>query len=423
MNLRIQYFFTFVSRGLLLALIFHIGMYLIGYPFPWTTFLFMPSDRFNDWHNSVAVAATFDPYFTAGNAVSAYFPFAYQVFLIGSGFSRGASTAIYLFVSIGLLVIAVGLSVKYMYPRRSPVEVVSTFHPTLILGCLCTYPVLFALDRGNLDIWISSLCIIYVACFNSPYRWVGMLALIFAISLKGYPLAFLGLACSKRRYREVLLCVVGSFLVTLAALAVMPGGVMHNVQGLLLGLQRYRMLYVLGDASMFASSDPYNGIRTMMAFMGESRNEAAQWSAGLLQVYVFVSFTFALIGGLFVALVPGPYWKRVVTVGLIAIIFPNVANDYKLTLLLPGLFALLLAQDSENYSGRSALLLLLLLLIPKSYFYMDGIGITNILNPMLLLTLSAVIWSDGSAWIRAYQNKRRCIGRVAKRRYGTKSLP
>ena len=57
------------------ALLYHAILGSMGMSWPWTSFLFMPQDRFNDWHNSVAQAASGDPYFFHGTpALAAYFP-------------------------------------------------------------------------------------------------------------------------------------------------------------------------------------------------------------------------------------------------------------------------------------------------------------------------------------------------------------
>jgi hypothetical protein len=83
---------------------------------------------------------------------------------------------------------------------------------------------------------------------------------------------------------------------------------------------------------------------------------------------------------------------------LLSIIFPNVANDYKLTLLLPGVLALLL--DGRDKSRRAVLALSIscLLMVPKSYLFFRGVGFSNLINPLLLLALAAVTIFDRRLW-------------------------
>lgn len=391
---RTRYFTGFVIVGLLIATTFHIMMGQLGFGFPWNTFLFMADDRFNDWHNSLAAAATLDPYFATTRAISAYFPFAYLVMRIATGLPRLLATSIYLTISSGLLVLAVSISVRYLRDRgpraseRRMSDVGMTF--ILALACFATYPVLFALDRGNLDIWIACLCTVYVACLRTRIAWFGLLSLAIAIALKGYPLAFLGLSVAERRYRDVVLTPLLAVGLTLAGLASLQGGVLHNLQGFIAGLAKYREAYVLEGNSLFGSSDPYNAMRTVKVFLGTPQSEIALWSTTLIKFYGPLALLFAVLAGLCATFVRMPYWRRVMIICLVAIMFPNVANDYKLTVLLPGLFAILFTadQDRDGVTPSVMLLLIGLLMIPKSYFFINGLSINNIINALVLATLA-----------------------------------
>jgi hypothetical protein len=406
----VEIFASVVIGALVIACIFHAVVALSGYGFPWDTFLFNPADRYNDWLNSVAAAATLDPYYAPRKAVSAYFPFAYVVFLIGAGLSWAASSAVFLAVSCGLLAGAVA----FAWSRERPKDPASGHRDAgelalLLLACLLSYPVLFALDRGNLDVWIGSMCVFYVAALGTRYEGFGFAALSVAIALKGYPAAFLALAVAKGRYRSSIFCAMGAVVLTVLALAGMKGGVVHNVHGWLANLGDYRRFYVLGPRSLFATSDPYNGIRSLVWIVpdawkvflpaGASMPSVQELSAPILRAYSVSSLAFALCGAIFVLAAPARHWQRVMAICLVALLFPNVANDYKLCILLPGVLALVLEQD-QSRRGWIALLLTCLLMIPKSYFFFIGgrIGVTNLINPVLLIALAACVMVDRDAW-------------------------
>jgi hypothetical protein len=355
-----------------------------GKGFPWTTFLFIPADRFADWNNSVVAASTLRPYLVETKAVSAYFPFTYEVFsLIHNLFPTG-SIPIYIFISILLLSLGIG-SIAWQ-------EKINKFYLlTLIPSCVILYPVLFSIDRGNIDVWISSLCIIYVALLRSRHYWIGFACLSLAISMKGYPLAFLVLAVPERRFKAIFLSLIASLLLTATSLSLMTGRFLENLEGFLSCLGRYRDVYVIGPNSLFASSDPYNGIRTLNIFNGAQVLDIAEWSAYILKFYNPISLVFACASAFFVVLNPKlEYWKQVLVICLVTILFPNVANDYKLTMLLPGLLLLITKPDSyKKYFWM--LTMLCLLMIPKSYFFYKNLGITNIINPILLLCIASMI--------------------------------
>ena len=189
----------------------------------------------------------------------------------------------------------------------------------------------------------------------------------------------------------------------------MKGGVVHNVHGWLANLGDFRRFYVLGARSLFATSDPYNGIRSLVWIVpdawkvfvpaGASMPSVQELSAPVLRAYSVSSLAFALCGAMFVLAAPARHWQRVMAICLVALLFPNVANDYKLCILLPGVLALVLEQD-QSRRGWIALLLTCLLMIPKSYFFFIGgrIGVTNLINPVLLIALAACVMVDRDAW-------------------------
>lgn len=396
---RLWCFLGLVLVGLTVAIAFHLTMEQLGFSFPWNTFLFLPGDRFNDWHNSIAAAATLDPYFAPTKAVSAYFPFAYLLMQGVAGYPRNLATLIYLGISCGLLVLAVSLSAQLLRDSAAKAVDLSTLRarPWLLLTlvCLASYPVLFALDRGNLDIWIGCLCAIYVSCLRTRYVGLGLASLAIAVALKGYPIVFLGLSLAERRYRDLLLTPLIAIALSAIGLASLQGDMLHNLQGFIAGLAKYRQLYVLGDNSLFASADPYNALRTLKVFAGLPRSELADWSPHLLKFYEPLALVIAAAAGLCATFVRMPYWRRVMIIGLVAILFPNVANDYKLAVLLPGLFALLFSDEpsAEGKNASAILLVTALLMIPKSYCFYRGIGFSNLANAALLLTLTALVLS------------------------------
>jgi hypothetical protein len=100
--------------------------------------------------------------------------------------------------------------------------------------------------------------------------------------------------------------------------------------------------------------------------------------------------------------VPAPAWRRVTALCLVAILFPNVATDYKLCCLMPGLLLLLLSPQSSRRETM-ARGLFCLLMIPKSYFFSHGHSISMFINPLLVLGLAWQVMVDRAAWRRAWR--------------------
>ena len=112
------------------------------------------------------------------------FPGAYPIFDLGRGLSRDANTFLYLSVSACLIIIAIS---SMAWSRSARLNDKSGIQVTLLLllSVACAYPVWFALDRGNLDLWLACACVIFVASLRSRFELIGLVALAVAISAGG----------------------------------------------------------------------------------------------------------------------------------------------------------------------------------------------------------------------------------------------
>lgn len=407
---RIRGFACFVLLGLAIAAAFHARMQSIGLEWPWTSFLFMPGDRYNDWHNSVLQAASGDPYFShITPALAAYFPGSYLLFDLATGMDRRTSMLLYLGIS-ELLMVAAVFSIYFrnqVAGAGSPGRGRFELPMLLVLTLQCSYPLLFALDRGNLDPWIAFGCTLFVATRESRLRHLGLAVLGLCIAAKGYPAAFLALALARRDFGGLFFCVAVVLAVSLAGLLSFNGEISHSIAGLQFNLHLYRERYVLGPDSLFASSDPYNAIRLLASGLTSGQHVDARQlqlvSSAVLAVYTPLALLCAFCCTLFVLAVPVPAWRQVTAVALVAILFPNVANDYKLCCLFPGLLLLLLC---DRYTRREqiALGLFALLMIPKSYYFFNSHPVSMFVNPVLLVALAWQVMGDRAAWRSAWQS-------------------
>lgn len=416
---RIRFYFTFVLSGLLIAILFHYSMRrFFGLGYPWNTFLLDPSDRFNDWYNSVFSAATMDPYYKHGVAISTYFPFAYVLLQVGSFFSRRGSLLVYLASSIGLLMSGIVIFWRiYLVPKIDDAPVKFWSVGLFISSVAFCYPLIFALDRGNIDTWVAGLCLIYVVLLRTQYNLLGFLAIGIAIAIKGYPAAFLLLGMVDKQYRLVLWAIIVSIALTFYSLHHFSGGFLYNLHGFRQGLQDFRNMYVLGAGGIGSSADPYNGIRTLLMMFNPA------WLSGnirlvLLQAYDILALFFAGISVYFILFVSVPRWRQVLATCLLAVLFPDVIMHYKLLVLLPGVFMLFTDADNSKQLRRS-LIYLAILMIPKSYLYIKGISVSGIINPIFLVLLVWNVFDDKVAWIDSFKEMRfNWLNFIAHRRAG-----
>jgi len=397
--------FTFILISFLIAITFHKGLSFFGYSYPWNTFLFYPGDRFNDFFNSVIQANSFKPYFFKGHALATYFPFAYSIFLIGNASSKLLSSLFFIIVSVLLLFITIFFYSSYFEKNYFDKKFSITDGFYLFSSLIFSYPVLFAFDRGSIDLWIATLCSIYVfSIYQKGYRFIGLSCLAIAISLKGYPLAFLLLLVAKKNFLDIFKCLILVFLLTLTSTFWMDGDILHIFSGFKHNFHQYNEVYVFGAGSLFASSDLYNAIRTVALFYDQ---DLVTFSKLIIKSYTAYSFFVSLILAIYVSFICTKNWRRVIAVSLIILIFPNVTNDYKLCILIPGLFLLLI--ENINFSAeRVVFFLIMLLMIPKSYFFIDGKSISMLINPLLITLLTIIILNDPKNWLKVkvfFKNK------------------
>jgi hypothetical protein len=103
----------------------------------------------------------------------------------------------------------------------------------------------------------------------------------------------------------------------------------------------------------------------------------------------------------FVLFVPAARWRRVMAVCLIAILFPNIAGDYKLLMLLPGLLDLI-SYEEHGKRETICLILLALLMVPKQYYFIDNVTtISVIISPLLLIGVVGCTVGDRRGWLSA----------------------
>jgi len=215
------------------------------------------------------------------------------------------------------------------------------------------------------------------------------------------------LLVSDRQYFRMLFCSLLALLMSVITLYFMWDGFNRNLSGFLNNLNLYYRVYVIGGASLFASSDPYNASRLLFFELAGiwQRYISPSYvplsleatSTSILKIYSLLSASFVAITALFVLAIPAARWKKVTAICLIALMFPNVSNDYKLCFLFPGLY-LFLMESEISRSNKVSFALFCLLMIPKSYFFIHGKPISMLINPLLLIALAYQVMGDRQSW-------------------------
>jgi hypothetical protein len=382
-----------MAAGWAAALVYHYVMgAVLRLPYPSSTFLFDPADRFNDLLATRSLARAPDPYSARGPGAAAYFPLVYAALRLLLHRPNGTwLIVIHLLASLGISASVALLWIRRERPRWSGDSRWPVAAALVLFVVLANYPFLMAVDRGNFDPIITALIVFAVVLLREDRPTLGGALLGVASAAKGYPIVAALLWLRRRRPAGAVVAVV-----TFVALVVLPGlifagGITGTLRGLSSGLARFRELYVVGDWSAHYSADALNAIRLVLQMAG-----AAPDMQRLVPRYELFALLWAALlcaDALFVA---GATWRRALAIVLVMLVFPNVTNDYKLVLLVPvTLLWISSAAESDGWRDRLFGVCVALLFVPKHYGVLIAgrdATVSCLVSPLLVAGLTVVLW-------------------------------
>ena len=368
--------------------------------YPENTFLFKPSAAFTDFSGLYDFMMRGNPYEQIN--ASPYYPLANLVIFLFTLLPMGWSFLVFV---LGFLAFLTWFNARNLATGDRMELVRNVF----IFTCL-TYPVLFALDRGNLECLLV-LFVLYFAHFFMKERYeLAAFFLSLAIAMKAFPVILSLLFLARRQYKAFVMTAVSTVVLTVFSLA---------------AFRCNPVAYV----SMALHGGNVAHDNTFSAF--SAANWAFQRGPGLFGVYklallnfhvikqmdmswwlaLYYGFAVSLMGliAAYVIWIEKQTWKQMALLVFAMLLLPHISSDYRLLYLF---VPLLLFINSERSPRRDVTYAILfgLLLIPKDYFFIpqtetDALtgdnmnwapaGISMLLNPLLLLTFVMFIVTEG----------------------------
>ncbi len=353
--------------------------------YPYSTFLFDPGDRFNDFFHLQRVR--FVPY-TKLTLVGNYFPLFYVLLIALSVAGTKVAFAVYM---LGFLAFFLAYTWRHLRTSQRGQTLVNTLIFTFL-----TYPVLIALDRANSEMWEFVLMCGFVHFFRRTEGTKASLLLAVAGSLKPFPLLFLMLPVAERRWRDVWVCLVAVAALSVVALRCLGPDIVGGVRGLIVNLRLYNHLYAApGDGGLYFGHSLFGLLKSVLFFAERHRHSASAVNHLAAAWLVFAAL--AVVGvTAYIATVEKTFWKKVALVVLAMDLLPLVSADYKLLDLFIPLF-LFLNSEEKDLHDRTYTVLFALLLIPKAFYPLHGslwsVGI--VINPLLMTAMAALIIGTG----------------------------
>jgi hypothetical protein len=375
-----------VLVGTSVAIAYHyvMGAYL-GLGEPYSTFLFSPGDHFMDYFNVYRQAQEFKPG-VSSNMV--YSPLLHLVMTVLNLVPAWVG-----FVAMTAAFVATLAALLWKWTLRRIGSPVVRVMYVATLGLLA-YPVLFALDRGNLEMLVFIMLAAFFYLYywrRSPYAWV---ALSLAVAAKYYWITLVVLLLLDRRIRQAVACVLGALVVTVTAAVVIGLLSGYGVGGVIDGLSTTLAGHVEGAGGLGVAAYGHSlwaWVILLIHWSGQTLSLAGVQRIYLLGVAVFMLLVVR-------RLMRGDLadWQKATALVACTLVLPYESKDYTLVHLLLPLSLFAAAWPTGRRAWLSAVLFGLLL-IPLDYVYLEvvdwrpNVSTAVLVYPLLLLGLVVVV--------------------------------
>lgn len=378
-----------VLVGTCVSIAYHyvMGVYL-GFEYPWSTFLFFPKDHFMDYFNVYRHAQEFRP---GESSNMVYSPLLHLVMTVLNGVPA--------WVGFGLMVAAFFVTLVALLwswtMRLVGNRVVRTvFVATL---ALLSYPVLIALDRGNLEMLVFIMLAVFFYAYyvrRSPWAWV---PLSLAVSAKYYWVTLILLLLLDRQARQAAWCVLGTVSVTMVSMLVVAATSGYSVLEVGKGLSTTLSGHADATGALFAAAHNHS-LWDWVICIHRWSDYALYWLP-LQRVYLLTAVLILMLVILRITRGGFTDWQKATALVACTLVLPYESRDYTLIqILLP--LTLFAATWRRGRVAWAAAALFGLLLIPLDYYYFtfvywrSWVSTAALAYPLLLLGLIVVaLWN------------------------------
>jgi hypothetical protein len=371
--------------------------FVLGKGYPESFILGSPAGRYGDFTSAIIAARLPNPY---ADPTSIFSPAAFVLFRIFSYSESISLIAIYFFSLTSLAF----LLTRLLHPLFS-----NPWHQVFLafLYLALSYPLLFCLDRGNIEIVLAPL-MGWALYFYGKHRDVaGCACLFFAICLKFYPALLLILLLRRRKAGLAILCGAGAVGFTVACSFLFEAPAQEIWNSYRQNLDFFRDFYVLNNSALEGSASLWNTYKLVLILL---QNGGVIHPINFGPDGAYIKASYHIYSALFGSIMLGCVFyvwicERQLERGfLILLLFLSIAvpnsADYRLIYASMAL-ALLALLPRRRRGDWTALVLVALAVIPKKEMLLTSIGktettyadvpIQSLLNPILILAAMAIL--------------------------------
>ncbi len=407
-----------LGLGMLAALIYHGWEgWVEKAGFPYNTFLFSPADRFADFTNLMKLARLPSPYTQLGN----YPPTIYMILRFFGGWPTWEAGV--LFIGLPTLALAFLLG----YALQPVVRNLALTVPATLLLMGCSYPLIFCLDRANIEIVMVFLIAAALLCFSRNHYSLGLAFLVPAICFKVYPVLLTALLIRKHQTHRVLIAGVAVVAITLYSFSTFSTTISENMTLTQMSLERYTHGYIINNLGLAGTASLWNMLKvvvysviTFIEYAFHTRiliyEQTVETAYG---AYRFIYGLLAILVTLFAMFVERKFFRRVILLLLLMATSAPTGSDYRLLHVSVAMVCLMLLPMKRRHDFI-ALCLLAFATIPKREFIFTWLGMTDsgyadvslgvLLNPLCIFTAMFLLIRDGFRQISSAHIRQRFIG-------------
>jgi hypothetical protein len=285
------------------------------------------------------------------------------------------------------------IAALWMAARRDHQSVVARFQVVVPL-CLLAYPVLFLLDRGNLEmlVFVFVAGFLYLYCARrSRWSWI---PLALAIAAKYYWATLLVLLLLDKEYRQTLFAFLGAVAVSVAGMLFIVAVSGYSVAGFV-----HAWMTSLGGYGDWRGSLFYvhhaHSLWGVVMLLNRATDYCLSRQPNLTGLFL------VLMAALFLLIVArlrkGGFelWEKVALLVLCAILMPFESADYTLTewMLVFVVFAM---SGATGWRAGAVTVLFAVTMIPFPYYYFPfvgrpDVGISTLIYPAALVATGVLV--------------------------------
>ena len=282
--------------------------------------------------------------------------------------------------------------VMYRYVAKLGLEKMEAAAYTIILILFC-YPVLFCLDRGNLEglVLLSSLGFAFSLQDDKPFRAGALLSM--GIAMKGYPCLFAILFFRKPQYSAFTFTVLSSIACLIIPALFFPNSLIDSFQHISAHQRDYHLVYGMTDVGIGYGVSLFSWLKMFWQVWTPADPIDVE---SLYFIYGPIAAACTVLLCFIAANRDIPLWRAALFIFVPLLVLPEVSFDYKIVQVF---VPLILFIGSKEIDTNFKLWIFGLILVPKSYFVLwqgehgDFATANAFLTPLLLIILLAVcLW-------------------------------